>query len=49
MGEILQNIIGQGDYSEVIIIGSVILASTVVICLIDLVYRLFRNFWRGKS
>lgn len=49
MGEIITNIIGQGEYSEVIIIGCVILTSTVIICLIDLVYRLFRNFWRGKS
>lgn len=49
MGELLNNIIGSGEFSEVVIIGSVILISTVTICLIDLVYRLFRNFWRGKS
>lgn len=49
MGDIFNNILGNGEYSEVVVIASCVLVCTVLICLIDLIYRLFRNFWKGKS
>lgn len=49
MGDIFNNILGNGEYSEVVEIASCVLVCTVIICLTDLIYRLFRNFWKGKS